>query len=517
MSFGVSVGDFLAVGRLVLDLYNACKDAPGEFQEICRELSSIHTVLSGLAIQAQDPNSLLIKQGKERIPEWTKIQENLEFTLGELQDLVKRYYKMGRNAWLRIQFVSENLANLKGRLSFHLNVINTFVSSLSLSALGRMEPALGRIELLLRESVREERKGNKEPTVLSAYENNDKVSWEKIEMGLAVEGVSKQEFEKNKERIRELLEWVVDHGADLAALEEVGIGDSVSQTGPGEGNEQTQQSGEMAPSGKHKTPTANQLEIIETWSKKARPRRGARGMLATVADPKKKQTQESGLWKVTGRLFSGSKPGERKYTYRAKAIESYEAQRPNELSYTKDETLEVAPSSGGWWPARDGDGKRGIISSDSFVLNSEIVWENTPTPTLFSRLWSNLNNEDDADLLPVFYYGETCARAWAREMYVASLWCTNDLSFQKHELLELSAYGGLWWMACNKNGEIGVVPADHLAILWSKWGHSNLSLRGKDQKGNLVREEVSIEALRKNENGVFDKYLSPEAIMKNWG
>ena len=85
------MGDFLAVGRLVLDLYNACKDAPGEFQEICRELSSIHTVLSGLATQAQDPTSLLINQGKERIPEWMKIQENLEFTLGELQDLVKRY------------------------------------------------------------------------------------------------------------------------------------------------------------------------------------------------------------------------------------------------------------------------------------------------------------------------------------------------------------------------------------------------------------------------------------------
>jgi hypothetical protein len=29
MSFGVGVEDFLAVGRLVLDHYNACKDAPG--------------------------------------------------------------------------------------------------------------------------------------------------------------------------------------------------------------------------------------------------------------------------------------------------------------------------------------------------------------------------------------------------------------------------------------------------------------------------------------------------------
>jgi hypothetical protein len=114
---------------------------------------------------------------------------------------VKRYYKMGRNAWVRIQFVNENLSSLRGRLSFHLNIINSFVSSLSLSALGRMELALGRIELLLRESIREERSGNKEPTLLSAYENNDAVSREKIEMDLSLDGVSKMEFETNKDKV----------------------------------------------------------------------------------------------------------------------------------------------------------------------------------------------------------------------------------------------------------------------------------------------------------------------------
>ncbi len=336
MSFGVGVGDFLAVGRLVLDLYNACKDAPGEFQEICHELSSIHTVLSGLATQAQDPTSLLIKQGKERIPEWTKIQENLEFTLGELQDLVKRYYKMGRNAWLRIQFVSENLTQLRGRLNFHLNVINAFVGSLSLSTLGRMEPALGRIEVMLRESVQEERRGDKEPTVLSAYENNDSISWEKVERDLALEGVSKQEFEKNKDRIKELLSWVVEHGADLAALKEVDIGDSVSQTGDDLENEVIVQSQVLAQDYGRKVPTATQLKILEIWTKTAIPRRGARGILTKEANKR-----ASGI----GRMFSTFKAGDRKYTYNARAIENYKAQRPNELSYTKDERLEVAPGS----------------------------------------------------------------------------------------------------------------------------------------------------------------------------
>lgn len=507
MSFGVGVGDFLAVGRLVLDLYNACKDAPGEFQEICRELSSIHTVLAGLATQAQDPTSLLITQGKERIPEWTKIQENLEFTLGELQDLVKRYYKMGRNAWLRIQFVSENLTQLRGRLNFHLNVINAFVGSLSLSALGRMEPALGRIEVMLRESVQEEKRGDKEPTVLSAYENNDAISWEKVERDLALEGVSKQEFEKNKDRIKELLNWVVEHGADLAVLKEVGVGDSVSQTGNDLKDERVVQPEAVAQDRGHKVPTATQLKIIETWTKTAIPRRGARGM-----STKEASKPARGI----GTLFSTSKAGDRKYTYNARAIENYRAQRPNELSYAKDERLEVAPGSGDWWPARNADTKKGIISSDAFILESEIIWEQTLTQSSLTRLWNKLDIELHDNLCPLFYYGKTVAKAWARESYSAPPWCSNDLSFDKHELLELSCYSGLWWMARNEDGEIGIVPADHLVILWSKEGLSNLRLRGKEGS-NLLWQLVSIDALRKNENGVFDKFLSTAAILRNWG
>ncbi|KAE8445220.1 hypothetical protein EG329_013592 [Mollisiaceae sp. DMI_Dod_QoI] len=507
MSFGVGVGDFLAVGRLVLDLYNACKDAPGEFQEICRELSSIHTVLSGLATQAQDPTSLLIKQGKERIPEWTKIQENLEFTLGELQDLVKRYYKMGRNAWLRIQFVSENLTQLRGRLNFHLNVINAFVGSLSLSALGRMEPALGRIEVMLRESVQEERRGDKEPTVLSAYENNDSISWEKVERDLALEGVSKQEFEKNKDRIKELLNWVVEHGADLATLKEVGIGDSVSQTGDDLEDEVIVQSQVLAQDYGHKVPTATQLKILETWTKTAIPRRGARGILTKEANKR-----ASGI----GRMFSTFKAGDRKYTYNARAIENYKAQRPNELSYTKDERLEVAPGSGEWWPARNANAKKGIISSDAFVLESEIIWEEGLTQSPFTRLWNRMDIELDDNLYPLFYYGKTYAKAWARESYDAPPWCANDLSFKKHELLELSAASGLWWMARNEGGEIGTVPADHLVVLWSKDGLSKFHLTGKEGS-KTIWESASLDALRRNENGVFDKFLSTEAILRNWG
>ena len=202
---------------------------------------------------------------------------------------------MGRNVWLRIQFVNENSSSLRGRLSFHLNVINTFVSSLSLSALGRMEPALGRIELLLRESIREERAGNKEPTLLSAYGNNDAVSWEKIEMDLSLEGVSKMEFEKNKDQIKELLEWVVNHGADLAGLGEVGMSDSVSQRASVDGNPQVN---DMERDGK---PLPTQ----------SIPRRGHRGKITPhpeQPEPKKRSAQSNRFRKMRSKSFSEQSP-----------------------------------------------------------------------------------------------------------------------------------------------------------------------------------------------------------------
>ena len=38
MSFGFSVGDFLAVGRLIYDVTNALRGSRAEYQELVREL-----------------------------------------------------------------------------------------------------------------------------------------------------------------------------------------------------------------------------------------------------------------------------------------------------------------------------------------------------------------------------------------------------------------------------------------------------------------------------------------------
>lgn len=56
------IGDFIAIGQLTWQVFKACeacKDAPGEFQELCRELSTLHMILLELEDDAKTPTSLL--------------------------------------------------------------------------------------------------------------------------------------------------------------------------------------------------------------------------------------------------------------------------------------------------------------------------------------------------------------------------------------------------------------------------------------------------------------------------
>jgi hypothetical protein len=146
MSFGFGVGDFLAVGQLVLTLYNACGGAPGELLELRKDLGSLHIQISGLVLQAQDPDSLIRRKGAGKRPEWLQIRDNLEYTLKELQDLVKRYERMGKKAWLRVQLGLTNLTDLRGKLAFHLQAMNNLFSGITLSSLGRLEAGQARME-----------------------------------------------------------------------------------------------------------------------------------------------------------------------------------------------------------------------------------------------------------------------------------------------------------------------------------------------------------------------------------
>lgn len=66
-------------------------------------------------------------------------------------------------------------------------------------------------------------------------------------MEFVVAGVSKEELDQNSERIREVLDWVVNNGEDLDALLEVQVDDSISCHSSSQGELPTASSSTLAP------------------------------------------------------------------------------------------------------------------------------------------------------------------------------------------------------------------------------------------------------------------------------
>ncbi|ORX96824.1 hypothetical protein K493DRAFT_350485 [Basidiobolus meristosporus CBS 931.73] len=88
-----------------------------------------------------------------------------------------------------------------------------------------------------------------------------------------------------------------------------------------------------------------------------------------------------------------SAPSDNNYPYRAQALYGYEASAddPNEISFLKDEVVDVADTKGKWWQAKKSDGSVGIVPkiAQALGLSTEGL-----RPDLEARIKAYLNDND---------------------------------------------------------------------------------------------------------------------------
>jgi hypothetical protein len=150
---------------------------------------------------------------------------NLSTTLKQVEDIVQRYYSLGRapkTTWDRVKFATKDLVDVRTKLQFHINGINLFIASLSAGSLAR-------IELVLDELVRDVKAGRKESTIASTYEDNDEISWDELERELVGDGITREDVKQYKEEIRDCLRRLMED--NICSIAEIEPADSVSLAG----------------------------------------------------------------------------------------------------------------------------------------------------------------------------------------------------------------------------------------------------------------------------------------------
>lgn len=178
----------------------------------------MHTVVKDLQDEAGDANSVLNRRGAPRRQELLLLVENLRSALIEIDAIVQRYQGLARRErriWDQLKFASEDLGQVRGKLTFHLTAINVFTESLSRSTLSQIEKTL--LEL-----IGEVREGRRPPSIVPSDERDERSVWSELEFELAEDGISKADVAQHKAAIKIFLQGrIQDIAAETMSLDEV--------------------------------------------------------------------------------------------------------------------------------------------------------------------------------------------------------------------------------------------------------------------------------------------------------
>ena len=244
MSFGWSASDIASLVKLAYKTTQGARAACGEYDELTRETSSLHTILNRLSLEVAKPDSSINRQRSYR-RELESIGTGCQEVLAQLDKILVKYNALSeqersaRRLWKKIRFgsgVVADVAELRSRVTYYISALSLFLNLVSVGTVGAVEKKMDQAGGDLRDIKTAVNKitaqflstERREGSVLTTYTNDDKDAWRELRRGLVKAGFRDSLVRTHMDTIMAYVKEIGDRGV----LDDVDIDGADSPTGP---------------------------------------------------------------------------------------------------------------------------------------------------------------------------------------------------------------------------------------------------------------------------------------------
>jgi ankyrin repeat protein len=203
MSFGVGLGDLLAVIKLAKTTIEDCRHAPSDFAEASKISQSLCLLLEGVKTEFENPDSILHKDDRAST-DFAIHFKNCENALKPLAALINKHKNLsGPSVRLldRMRFPKKDYLEYRGNLAFYTARLSEFLQTVGLGSLGRIENKVQAIKdhlpsimNKLDQMCAEFRILGDRESVLSDHTDDEKFVWKTFRRRLLNEGFTSQDL-----------------------------------------------------------------------------------------------------------------------------------------------------------------------------------------------------------------------------------------------------------------------------------------------------------------------------------
>ncbi|CAO1604198.1 hypothetical protein XANCAGTX0491_007763 [Xanthoria calcicola] len=228
MSFGWSASDIASLVKLAYKTTQGARAACGQYDELTRQVASLHTILKRLHLEVAKPESSfnrLESYGREL----KSIAAGCDEVLTQLDEILVKYNALSeqerstRRLWKKIRFgsgVVADVAELRSRVTYYTSALSLFLNLISVGAVGAVEKKMDQAGGDLRDIkaavnhitahfLATERQ---EGSVLTAYTNDDRDAWRELRRGLVKAGFRDSLVRKHMDTIMAYVKELGDKG-----------------------------------------------------------------------------------------------------------------------------------------------------------------------------------------------------------------------------------------------------------------------------------------------------------------